>query len=129
MTDLPKDLKYTKNHEWLRMTSDNEGIIGITDYAQRSLGDVTYVELPQIGLHYNKDQPFSIIESVKAASDIYMPVDGQIIAVNNSLDNNPGWVNSAPYSDGWIIKIKIASPNQFSELLSSQDYQDIIGPR
>jgi len=121
----PKDLKYTEDHEWLRVDGDT-GVIGVTHHAQESLGDVTFVELPEVGATYEKGETFGVVESVKAASDLYLPVDGEIVEVNHALEENPESVNSDPYGDAWIIKIKLSDPGQAESLLSPEDYQKLL---
>jgi glycine cleavage system H protein len=103
----PAELQYTKTHEWIKIEGD-EATVGISDYAQDALGDVVYVELPDVGVEYEAGQAFGAVESVKAASDLYMPVAGEVIAVNDALVNTPEILNSDPYGDGWLLKIRVA---------------------
>jgi glycine cleavage system H protein len=103
----PAELQYSKTHEWIRIEGD-EATVGITDYAQDALGDVVYVDLPQVGARFEADGVFGAVESVKAASDLYLPVAGEIIAVNEALVNNPELINKDPYGEGWIVKIRVA---------------------
>lgn len=119
-----KDLYYTKDHEWLNVKGD-KAYIGITDYAQEQLGDIVYVELPEIDDELSKDDAFSAIESVKAASDIYMPVDGIILEVNEELLDAPELINTDAY-ENWIVKIKLTDESQLEELLTSEDYEELI---
>ena len=125
MANTPEDLSYTKDHEWLRVKG-NEAVVGITDHAQDQLGDVVYVELPKVGDKFEASEPFGSVESVKAVSEIYMPVTGTVIEVNESLNDSPEQVNEDPYGDGWMIKIKIDNPAQVDALLTSIEYEDYI---
>lgn len=126
MSNIPDDLKYTREHEWLRLSDDGAAMMGITDFAQESLGDITFVELPEIGSHLSKGETFGVVESVKAASDLYLPVGGEILAVNGELDEAPELVNSDPYGKGWLIKIKVADHAETESLLAAADYEKII---
>jgi len=119
-----KDLYYTKDHEWLRVDGD-EAYIGITDFAQDSLGDIVYVELPEVDDEFNKEEAFAAVESVKAASDVYMPVDGRIVEVNEALLDEPNLLNDDPYKN-WIVKIEIADKSQLDELMTSDDYEKYL---
>ncbi len=123
--NIPQDFRYTSDHEWVQQ---DEGmlLIGITDHAQDSLGDVTFVELPAIGDHFHAKDVFGVVESVKAASDLYMPVSGEIVEINDSLNDSPDAVNSDPYGAGWMIKIRPEVADEFSELLSASDYSKEI---
>ncbi|MFX1303733.1 MAG: glycine cleavage system protein GcvH [Promethearchaeota archaeon] len=123
--EFPNDLKYTSTHEWVRI-EDNVATIGITDYAQHQLGDIVFVELPDVGMLFEKGSNAAEIESVKAVGDLIMPLSGEIIGINENLANNPELVNSSPFQDGWIIKIKFSHPSEIDELLSSEKYQEII---
>lgn len=125
MTKMPTELKYTNDHEWLKIENDS-GIIGITDYAQESLGDITFVELPSPGDSIAKGDAFGVVESVKAASDLYMPVSGEILEVNAKLENSPEILNKDPYESGWLLKIKIQDQAETESLLSATDYETII---
>ena len=127
MSSIPSDLKYAKSHEWLRVASDGTATIGITDYAQNSLGDITYVQLPKVGATLKAGDTFGVVESVKAASDLYLPVSGTVTEVNRTLDAAPETVNSAPYDAGWILKLKIANPAEVSALLDAGAYQALLG--
>lgn len=126
MSNIPDDLKYTREHEWLRLSDDGAAMMGITDFAQESLGDITFVELPEIGSHLSKGEAFGVVESVKAASDLYLPVGGEILAVNGELDEAPELVNSDPYGKGWLIKINVADHAETESLLAAADYEKII---
>jgi len=107
----------------LKIDAEGNVMVGITDYAQSSLGDITYVEVPEVGQTFSAGDTFGVVESVKAASDLFMPVDGEILAVNEGLDEAPEQVNQSPYETGWVIKIKPSNPDQFTGLLSSEDYE------
>ena len=123
---IPNELKYTSDHEWVRI--EGEGfVIGITDHAQDSLGDVTFVELPDIGVRFEDKAVFGVVESVKAASDLYMPVTGEIIEVNDSLNDSPEKVNSDPYGNGWMIKIRPDQADSIGSLLDADAYSTEIG--
>jgi len=123
---IPNELKYTSDHEWVRIEGE-DFVIGITDHAQDSLGDVTFVELPDIGVRFEDKAVFGVVESVKAASDLFMPVTGEIIDVNNSLNDSPEKVNSDPYGDGWMIKIRPDQPDSIMSLLDADSYSKEIG--
>ena len=125
MANTPEDLTYTKDHEWVRVKG-NEAIVGITDHAQDQLGDVVYVELPKVGDKFESSEPFGSVESVKAVSEIYMPVSGTVVEVNETLNDSPELVNEDPYGDGWMIRIKIDNPAQVDALLTSIEYEDYI---
>lgn len=124
MAEYPKDVKYLESHEWIRLEG-NEGTIGISDYAQEELNDVVYVELPEIGETFQKGEVFATVESVKAASDVYMPMSGTIIAVNGALADSPQLVNQDPYGAGWFVKIRISNPNEYDDLLDAEAYRKI----
>jgi glycine cleavage system H protein len=122
---LPNNLKYTSTHEWIKL-EDSIAIVGITDFAQHQLGDIVFVELPEIGMVFEKGSNAVEIESVKAVGDLIMPLSGEIIAINDNLANNPELVNSSPYEKGWMIKIKFSHPSEIDELLSNEEYKEII---
>lgn len=126
MSNIPADLKYAKSHEWLQATPDGLATVGISDYAQNSLGDITFVQLPKVGAVLKAGDSFGVVESVKAASDVYSPVAGTVVEVNKVLDGAPEKVNSAPYTDGWMIKLKLANPADAVGLLSAADYGKLI---
>jgi glycine cleavage system H protein len=117
----PQDLRFTKTHEWVRLDGD-VATVGITDHAQSELGDITYLELPEIGDDVSRSQPFGIVESVKAASDIYAPVDGEVVARNEQAVEAPDLVNSSPYDRAWLVKIRLADPSQVETLMTPADY-------
>jgi len=125
MANTPEDLSYTKDHEWVRAKGEH-ATIGITDHAQQQLGDVVYVELPKVGDKFEASEPFGSVESVKAVSEVYMPLGGSVIEVNESLNDSPEQVNEDPYGDGWMIRIKIDNPVQVDALLTSIEYEDYI---
>ena len=119
---LRPDRKYTKSHEWLKLESDGTATVGITDHAQNSLGDITFVQLPKVGAAFKAGESFGVVESVKAASDLYLPVAGTVVAVNTALDAAPETVNQSPYDNGWMLKLKVANPDEAGTLLSADDY-------
>ncbi|MCB0265995.1 MAG: glycine cleavage system protein GcvH [Calditrichaeota bacterium] len=123
--NVPAELKYTKEHEWARIEGDI-ATIGITDYAQGELGDIVYLQLPEVGDTVTKDDSFGTIEAVKAVSDLYAPISGEVVAVNAVLQDTPETVNSNPYNEGWLIKIKINNLKEVDELLDSKDYEALI---
>ena len=123
----PSDLKYTRNHEWVKDNGDGTATVGITDFAQSELGDIVFVEIEAVGNEYSQDEVFGSIEAVKTVSDLYIPLTGKIIEVNSELDSSPELVNNHPYGDGWIIKMKIQDTSEIDSLLSSEDYQSITG--
>lgn len=122
----PEDLFYTAEHEWIRITESGTAVFGITDYAQDSLGDIVYVSLPSVGEILTAGSTCGEVESTKSVSDIYSPVDGEVIAVNEALDQNPEVINSAPYGDGWLVEVQLQSPAQVDGLLSSIDYLALV---
>ena len=127
MSNVPPDRKYAKSHEWLKLESDGTATVGITDHAQASLGDITFVQLPKVGAAFKAGESFGVVESVKAASDLYLPVAGTVVAVNTALDGAPETVNQSPYDNGWMIKLKVANPGEAGALLSAEDYSKLLG--
>jgi len=125
MANTPEDLSYTKDHEWVRVKGE-EATVGITDHAQQQLGDIVYVELPKVGDKFETSEPFGSVESVKAVSEIFMPLSGTVAQVNDTLNDSPELVNEDPYGDGWLIRFKIDKPSQVHALLTSIAYQDYI---
>jgi glycine cleavage system H protein len=123
--NFPEDLKYTKDHEWIKVEG-NIGIIGITDFAQKELGDIVYIEVEEEGLEVDEGESFGTIEAVKTVSDLFMPVPGTIQEFNESLEGEPELVNSDPYGKGWILKIELKDVGSVDDLLSSEDYQKLI---
>lgn len=127
MSNIPQDLRYTKEHEYVKATDAADVFaIGITDFAQGELGDIVYVELPKVGATYGSHDVFGTVEAVKAVSELYMPVAGEIVAINDRLDKEPALINTDPYGDGWMIKVKIATGGD-SGLMSGADYTSHLG--
>ncbi len=125
MSSVPEDLRYTKEHEWLKLSADGTALVGITDYAQQSLGDIVYVELPKAGAKFSAGATFGVVESVKAASDLYMPVAAEVIEANSSLESMPELVNQVPYGGGWMLKVRIANAADAATLLDAAAYQKL----
>lgn len=123
--NVPENLKYTKDHEWVRIEGDI-AIVGITDFAQSELGDIVYVEIETEGETLNKEDVFGTVEAVKTVSDLFMPISGEIIEMNGNLENNPEFVNNNPYNDGWMIKVKMSHLEEIDELLSAKQYKELI---
>jgi glycine cleavage system H protein len=123
--NIPPDLKYTKDHEWLKLLGDGEALVGITDFAQQSLGDITFVEIPEAGDQFDAGATFGVVESVKAASDLYMPIDAEVLESNAALEDAPEQVNQSPFSEGWIIKVRATDPSQLDGLLDASAYAEI----
>lgn len=121
----PADLQYTKQHEWVRLSEDI-GVVGITDYAQKELGDIVYVDLPRVGAALQQGKVMGSVESVKAVSDIYAPLSGEVIEVNDLLSTAPEKLNESPHGDGWLIKIRLSTPDEIPALLSAEDYQKYV---
>ncbi len=128
MSDIPADLLYTEEHEYLKATAD-EGVytVGITDYAQGELGDVVFVELPEVGATFDRMDTFGTIEAVKAVSDLYCPVKGEVVAVNSDLEDDPSLVNTDPYGGGWMIRLKVENPASLGNLLDAAGYGEHLG--
>ncbi|MEW5009364.1 MAG: glycine cleavage system protein GcvH [Cycloclasticus sp.] len=126
MSNTPDDRKYAESHEWAFLDNDGTIRVGITDHAQQALGDLVFVELPEVGQSVGKGDECSVVESVKAASDIYSPVSGEIIAVNDSLEDSPEAVNEAPYDDGWLFVIQPVDASELDELMDADAYQQSI---
>jgi glycine cleavage system H protein len=124
--NIPESLKYTKDHEWIKIEGD-VAIIGITDFAQGELGDIVYVEVETEGETLDKEEVFGTVEAVKTVSDLFMPISGEIIEFNTELEANPEAVNSNPYEDGWMIKVKIADSSEVDALLSAAEYKELVG--
>ena len=122
---IPQDLVYTKEHEWIQV-NDNILTIGITDFAQGELGDIIFVEFPEIGEEFQKDDPFGTIEAVKTVADIFAPVQGKIIEINHDIENSPEVINADPYGDGWLVKIEITEHMVSDRLLSPEDYELLL---
>lgn len=121
----PEDLHYTKQHEWVRISGD-VGAVGITDYAQNELGDIVYVDLPRIGAQLEAGKVMGSVESVKAVSDIYSPLSGEVIEINDTLATAPEKLNESPHADGWLVKIRLSAPDEISGLLSATDYEKYV---
>lgn len=124
--NIPAHLKYTKDHEWVSVDGDI-ATVGITDFAQKELGDIVYVEVETLDQTLDKDEVFGTVEAVKTVSDLFLPVSGEIIEFNDSLERTPESVNADPYGDGWMIKVKIADASQLDDLLDSEAYKNLIG--
>ena len=127
MSNIPADLRYTKEHEYIRTTDDAAIVaIGITDFAQGELGDIVYVELPKIGTSYGSHDVFGTVEAVKAVSELYMPVSGEVVEINGRLDGEPALINTDPYGNGWMVKVRVAAGGD-AGLLSADEYKGVVG--
>lgn len=124
--NIPNNLKYTKDHEWV-IIDGNTATVGITDFAQKELGDIVYVEVESLDQTLDKDEVFGTVEAVKTVSDLFLPLSGEIIEFNENLETNPELVNTDPYGDGWMIKVKISDTSEIDGLLSADDYKSLIG--
>ena len=127
MSNIPEELYYTDEHEYVRPEDDSVVVVGITDYAQGELGDVVFVELPEVGAEYQKMDEFGTIEAVKAVSALFSPISGEVVDVNTDLDDNPGLVNEDPYGAGWMIKFRLENPSELDQLLTAPHYAEHIG--
>ncbi|MGY8906534.1 glycine cleavage system protein GcvH [Candidatus Njordibacter sp. Uisw_056] len=125
MSDLPQGLSYVSSHEWIRNEGDGIVTIGVTDFAQEQLGDVVFVELPDVGTQLTSEDEFGVIESVKAASDLFAPVSGEVIAINEQLDDDPELVNSDPYGDAWLLQVRLTHPEELEHLLDAEAYSQL----
>ena len=125
MNDIPGDLKFLSSHEWTRVESDGTVTIGISDHAQDLLGDIVFVELPEVGQSIDAESDTAIVESVKAASDIYSPLSGEVIEINSALEDQPEIINSSPYEDGWFYKLNPSDMHELDNLLSPEDYSSV----
>ena len=123
--EFPEELRYSKEHEWV-LIEGRIAIVGITDYAQKELGDIVYVELPEIGEKMVKDDPFAAVESVKAVSDVYAPVSGAVVEVNDALPETPETINEDPYGDGWMIKVEISDMDDLKDLMTAEEYAEYV---
>ncbi len=121
----PKELKYTKEHEWVKVEGDI-AIVGITDFAQKQLTDIVFVELPEKGKHVTQGKPMAVVESVKSVSDVFAPISGEVIEINNELTDNPEILNKDPYGEGWITKVKIENKAELGNLLSAEGYEKFL---
>ena len=126
MSEVPSELKYLESHEWVRDEGDGTATIGVTDHAQEALGDVVFVELPELGAEISAGDEAGVVESVKAASDIFAPVSGEVIAVNDQLEEQPELVNESPYGDGWFYRVRLEDPSELDDLLEAEDYQGTL---
>jgi glycine cleavage system H protein len=126
MSNYPEDFRYTKEHEWVKVEGDT-GLVGITDHAQKELGDIVYVDLPKVGGKVEKGKSLGSVESVKAVSDIYSPVSGEVTAVNEALTSAPEKLNEDPHGAAWLVKVRLSAPDEIKQLLSASDYQTYIG--
>jgi len=122
---FPEDCLYTKQHEWVKVKGDT-ATVGITDYAQKELGDVVFVELPKVGDTFDTNEPFGNVESVKAVSEVFCPVAGEVLEVNQDLVSSPEWVNTDPYGDAWFVKLKVTDPEELKELFNSEEYEEYV---
>ena len=123
--NTPNELRYTKEHEWVKV-EENTAVIGITDFAQNELGDIVFVELPEVGDEVSLDQPFGSVESVKTVSELYAPVSGTVVAVNEELSDSPELVNESPYETAWMIKVELSNPSEVEQLLPPDAYKEVI---
>ncbi len=124
MTAIPRELKYAASHEWIRVEEDGTAYIGITEHAQAAMGDLVYVELPDVEHEFAAGEEAGVVESVKAASDIYSPVSGEVLAVNEALEDAPELINSDPYGDGWIFRIRLSDTEELNDLLTADEYEE-----
>tara|TARA_B110000008_G_scaffold222180_1_gene222747 strand:- start:1033 stop:1422 length:390 start_codon:yes stop_codon:yes gene_type:complete len=122
MSDLPVELKYASSHEWARLENDGTVVIGITDHAQAALGDVVYVELPEEGADIDVGSEIAVVESVKAASDIYTPVTGEVVEINPALEDQPETINQSPYVDGWLFRVRLSNPDELDDMMNADEY-------
>ena len=123
---IPEELRYTEEHEWVKLDG-NVATVGITDFAQSELGDIVYLEIDTLDSEINSNDVFVTVEAVKTVSDLFMPINGKVIEVNSSLEDNPEVVNDDPYGDGWIIKIEVSNPSDIDALMSFEEYKNLIG--
>jgi glycine cleavage system H protein len=121
----PEELHYTRSHEWVRIDGE-VGTIGITDYAQKELGEIVYLELPEVGHMFNADEEFGTVESVKAVSELYTPISGEVVEINKGAVAEPGIVNDDPFGDGWLIKLKVSTDEEVKKLLSAEQYEEYV---
>ena len=124
--EFPAELKYTKDHEWIKVDGDT-AVVGITEFAQRELGDIVYIDINSVGKEVAKDEVFGTVEAVKTVSDLFMPVTGTVTEINPALDKSPELVNSDPYGEGWMVKLTLADASQVDGLLSADDYKSLVG--
>lgn len=126
MSEIPSDLKYRESHEWVRVEDGEGAVVGISDHAQAELGDMVYVELPEPGMSYAQGDACAVVESVKAASDIYAPVSGEVVEVNEALEDDPGLVNSDPYGDGWLFRMELSDESELDDMMDADEYSDSL---
>lgn len=126
MSDIPSDLRYRDSHEWVRLEDDGSVVVGISDHAQAALGDMVFVELPEPGLSYAQGDACAVVESVKAASDIYAPISGEVIEFNPALEDDPAMVNTDPYGDGWLFSISPSDPDEIDGLMNAEEYAEAL---
>ena len=126
MSSTPIELKYASSHEWARLESDGTAVVGITDHAQAALGDIVYIELPEVGATLDAGSEIAVVESVKAASDIYSPLSGEVIEINPVLEDEPGTVNLSPYADGWFFRVKLSEVSELEDMMDASDYQSMV---
>ncbi|MDN4594044.1 glycine cleavage system protein GcvH [Polycladomyces subterraneus] len=124
--NLPKELRYSEEHEWVKEEGDNKVRVGITDFAQSELGDIVFVELPEVGTEVTAGEPFGSVESVKTVSELYAPVSGKVVEVNGDLEDAPEKVNESPYGDGWMIVVEMSDPSDLDKLLSAEKYEELV---
>ncbi|PWQ98505.1 glycine cleavage system protein GcvH [Leucothrix arctica] len=124
MSDFPTDLKYTSSHEWVQKNDDGTITMGISDHAQDALGDLVFVELPEVGESFGKEEQFAVVESVKAASDVYSPISGEVVEVNESLEDAPEQVNTHPFAEGWLVRIKPSDESEIDTLMDAEAYKE-----
>lgn len=124
--NIPENLRYTEDHEWLKETGNGEALIGVTDFAQNELGDIVFIEVETVGEALGKGETFGTIEAVKTVSDMFMPVTGEIIEFNDLLADKPETINKDPYGDGWIVKIKVSNPEEIQELFTAEEYKEKV---
>lgn len=125
--NFPAELSYTQDHEWIRLEDDGTAVVGITDFAQRELGDIVYVDITTVGQSLAKGDVFGSVEAVKTVSDLFLPLEGEVIEVNDAIEKSPELLNSDPYGDGWIVRIKLADAGQNDDLLTADAYQELVG--
>ena len=126
MSNIPADLKYTQSHEWVSREANGNMRIGITDHAQEALGDLVFVELPAVGDEVDQSDSVSVVESVKAASDIYSPITGEVVAINEDLEDDPALINSDPYGDGWLYEVAPSDESELDDLLDAEAYEETL---
>jgi glycine cleavage system H protein len=125
--NFPAELKYTKDHEWVKLTEGDIALVGVTDFAQGELGDIVYVDITAVGKTLNSEEIFGTVEAVKTVSDLFLPVSGTVLEINPALEKQPELVNTDPYGEGWMVKIKIANPSDIDALLSAEAYEQLVG--